>query len=330
MSSSAPNYAKFKLVSNLGETHLLTEIENNLKYYLDWALLSIGGWTNIIIYTPDVTDGYGGSPETLRWVSDPSYTDGQVWQGFRKDWVWESGVNFIDDDDITRNPIDIQDSGVRVSGSFTDIPGYHINYPLGRVVFDKPVATSSAVDLLYSYRTVQVLVADDAPWWRELQLRSLRSDDIHFTQSDRTGDWSIGAHERIQLPAIIIEAVPRGRSHGYELGNTALWVEQDIIFHILSDDRNMRNKLVSILEVQNDHVIWLFDSDVIAASGAFPLDFRGERIGTNVYTDFVDSDLYRWKKCTFKNSVVSEVDSWHPRLYEGTVRTTCEIIVGSA
>ncbi|KKK61261.1 hypothetical protein LCGC14_3016110, partial [marine sediment metagenome] len=37
-----------------------------------------------------------------------------------------------------------------------------------------------------------------------------------------------------------------------------------------------------------------------------------------------------WKKCTFKNSVVSEVDSWHPRLYEGTVRTTCEIIVGSA
>ena len=175
-----------------------------------------------------------------------------------------------------------------------------------------------------------MLVADSAPWWREIQLRSLRSDDTHFTQDPRTGDWSIGGHHRIQLPAVIVETVPRGKSEGYELGNSALVVDQDVIFHVLADNREDRNKLVSILEVQNDLNIWLFDSDTVAASGVFPLDFRGERTGAYRYPDLVaTSNPYRWKTCRLHDIVVSEVDAWHPRLYEGTVRATCEVIFGT-
>ena len=139
----------------------------------------------------------------------------------------------------------------------------------------------------------------------------------------------MGGQTRVQLPAVVVEAVPRGRSHGYEMGNTSLWIEQDVIFHILTDDRTMRNKLISILQVQNDHVIWLFDSDVVSASGAFPLDYRGERVNGDTYSDIVANSTYRWKKCRFLNTEVSEVDAWHPRLYEGTVRTTCELVYGS-
>jgi len=324
---TTPTYAQFKGITNYGETQILTELENNMKQFLDWALLRVGAWTDVTIgiATPD---GYGGAPETLRYVEDSNYTDGQVWQGYRKDFIYESGVDF-NDGTATRNPINIQTSGVSVAGTY-QTTGYHINYPYGRVIFDTAISTASTVKLNYSYRSVQVVVADNAPWWRELQLRSFRVDDLHFTQDDRTGDWSIGGNHRIQLPAVVIEAVPRGRSFPYEMGNGSLWIEQDIIFHVLADDRTTRNKIVSMLQVQNDKSIWLLDSDVVAASGAFPLDYRGERVNGNLYPDLVGSATYRWKKCRLKESEVAEVDAWNEALYEGTVRTTCEFVFGTS
>jgi hypothetical protein len=324
---TTPQYAKFKGVTNYGETQILTEIENNLKQFLDWAFLKIGAWSDVTVglATPD---GYGGAPETLRYVADPSYTDGQVWQGFRQDWIYESGVDF-NDGTADRNPLNIEASGVQVDGTY-QTTGYHIDYPLGRVIFDTAISTTSAVKLNYSYRNVQSVVADNAPWWRELQLQSFRSDDPHFTQSDRTGDWSIGNYSRIQLPTVIVEAIPRGISRPYELGNGSLWIEQDVLFHILADDRVTRNKLVGILQVQNDKGVWLFDSDVVAASSVFPLDYRGERVNGNVYPDIVSDTTYQYKKCRFRQSTVTEVGVWNPKLYEGTVRTTCELVFGSS
>ncbi len=314
----------FKGVAHFGETQLLSELENNLKYWLDWAFLSIGAWTSI---TGTVSDGYSGNPHVLRYVNDDAYTDGQVWQGVRKEWVWESGLDYDDQDSaVARNPVDI--TGVIIDGVGTDA-GYHINYPLGRVVFDTAKSTSSDVQLKYSYRNVQVAVADNVSWWRELQLQSVRSDDIHFTQAERTGDWSIGASNRVQLPLIIVEAVPRGTSEPYEIGNSALIINQDVIFHVLTDDRNMRNKLVSILQVQNDKTIWLFDSNIIASGEVFPLDYRGTRVNNLLYPNLVSNTGYRWKKCMLKNVVTSEVVAVHPRLYEGTVRATLEIVFGS-
>jgi len=323
------SYAKFKGVTDYGDTQLLTELENNLKQYLDWSLLCIGAWGDIVIRTPAVTDAYGGSPEQLRWVDDPAYTDGQVWQGFRKDWIYESGVDYEDYNGDTKNPTNIQDSGVRVDGVL-QTSGYHINYPLGQVVFDTAISTSSVVDLNYSYRATQVVVADNAPWWHEIQLQSVRSDNIHFTQDERTGDWAMGGHNRIQLPTIIVEGVPRGSARPYEMGNSSLWIEQDVVFHVLADDRTTRNKLVSILQVQADHNMWLFDSDELSAATGFPLDYRGERINGTVYPDIVSNTDYQWKKCRFLRTEVAEVDAWHPRLYEGTVKATCELVFGSS
>ena len=37
---------------------------------------------------------------------------------------------------------------------------------------------------------------------------------------------------------------------------------------------------------------------------------------------------YRWKQCRFMNTVVASVETFNPHLHEGTVRTTCEIILG--
>ena len=144
------------------------------------------------------------------------------------------------------------------------------------------------------------------------------------------GDWQIGSHHRIQLPAIIIEGVPRGDSFPYELGNTSLRLTQDVLYHVVAEDRHTRNKLLDILRVQEDKTIWLFSSRTVSKSGVFPLGADGDKLNNNNYPEFVhETGAFRWKKCYFDNVVISEVESMHHRLFEGTARITHEVIFGS-
>ena len=71
---------KFQKANHIGENLLINQMESNLKTFLDWGLLSIGGWTNIETPSPGA---FGGTFDTLRLVSDPAYTDGQVWESAR-------------------------------------------------------------------------------------------------------------------------------------------------------------------------------------------------------------------------------------------------------
>ena len=85
------NSTKFNNVDHYGDPLLIDQLEQNLKHYFDWAFLCIGAWQ-------EVNDGasgvYGGSFNTLRVVEDANYTDNTVYQGIRKDWVYESGINY--------------------------------------------------------------------------------------------------------------------------------------------------------------------------------------------------------------------------------------------
>jgi hypothetical protein len=321
---SIADYTKLKHVQRISDTDLLTEIETNLKYYLDWGFLGVGGWTDINI--PQT--GIGGSEQsTLKYTVDPSYNNGQVFQGLRKDWVWETGVGY------SGQPIQI--TGVEVGGTMRadDDPtyGWHINYPLGRIIFDSAIPTGSRVRADYSYRWCQTYVADDAPWWRELQYSSYDSSQPHFIQKENRGDWSIGAHHRVQMPSVVIECVARGDSDGYELGNNALNRKQDALLHIIAENRQDRNKLVDYFLNLKDKVIWLFDSDLMVESTGFPLDYRGMLVGEKMYPDWVDptgDGGFRWKKCYIVGSHSSEIQSWTPNLHEGVVRLNLEVVIG--
>ena len=317
---------KLRSVSSFAAPYLMNELETNMKIFFDWGFLGIGGWSDATIPT---TGAFGGDLHVLKPVYDPSYTDGQVWQAFRKDWVWETGVQYLDS---TTNPEPINITGVRIDGNFYGSGdasyGWHINYPLGRVVFDSAQPLTSTVDLNYSYRFVQIYRADDADWWTELQHESFRADNSHFSQFG-TGDWSVGAHHRVQMPAIVLETVSRGESRGYELGNGALAVEQDILFHVLAENRFDRNNLVDIIRLQHDSVIWLFNSQSAAEATGYPLDYRGMLVGTNMYPDLVGVSGYRWQECRFTDSVIAEVESLNPNLHQGTVRATVEVIIGN-
>ena len=314
-------YTKFNKVSHIGNTLLSSEIENNMKWFLDWAFLGIGGWSNVTMPT---SGAFGGTFDTLRLVNDPSYSNGQVWEGARKDWVWETGSSYEGHDPI-------QISGVYVNGVLKGTGdatyGHHYNYPLGRVVFDNPISTSDTVKVEYSYRNVQVYVADEAPWWDELQYNSLRVDDTYYS-STGSGSWGILANHRVQMPAIVLETVPRRRFKPYQLGDTSQFVQQDIVFHIVGENRWWRNQLVDILSYQIDSQVWLFKTDTLIESGAYPLDYRGMKVASPLnYNNVVNTPQYRYLLARMTDMSITEMESYDARLHEGTVRATLEVVL---
>jgi len=307
----------FKNINNIGQDLLLNILESNFKTYLDWAFLNIGAWFDVSVGGSGI---YGTNQHgKLILVDDPAYNEGEVWQSIRKDWVWETGVVFS-----SGSPVDI--SGVYVDDTFVPYSSgdFTIDYPLGRIIFDTAVDTDSDIELNYSYRYVQTYRANDSPWFNVLQFASYETNNTDIVRTE-DGDWSIGGQHRIQMPAIVIESLPKSRSRPYEIGNNNLIIEQDIAFHVLAENKNDRNKLLDILRLQQDSVIVLYNTNTIAQNDLYPLDYNGDRKNSPImYPDMVSQ--YGWRKCWIKNVNLFEIESVHPSLYMGMVRATVEII----
>jgi hypothetical protein len=315
MSTCDPN-TKFKGVDNIAQDLLLNILEANFKMYFDWAFLHIGAWFDV--NTNDNTLYGVNKHSRLLPVEDPAYTNGMVWQGIRKDWAWETGTFYNSASPLAIDTVYVNYQPVTKLGNFT------VNYPLGRIIFNSPISTSSSVDLNYSYRFVQVHRSSDSPWFNILQFSSLNTSNKDIQQTDN-GEWAIGGNHRIQLPTIIIEPVSRSRSRPYEIGNGLLWLEQDIAFYVLAENKNDRNKLLDILRLQQDVTLQLFDTNALAQNDNFPLDYNGDiKENALMYPDIISS--YPWRKCLIKNISLFEIDSPHPNLHQGMARATVEII----
>lgn len=315
MSICNPN-TLFKGVHNIGDDFLLNILESNFKMYFDWALLNIGSWFDVNIDDQTV---YGvNSHSQLLPTHDPSYSDGQVWQGIRKDWVWEQNVQYKDN-----SPIQI--TSVLVDNQIVQkIPNFNIDYPLGRIIFHAPISISSVVKISYSYRFIQVYRASDSPWFNIVQYSSYNTSNEDIKQMDN-GEWAIGANHRIQLPTIIIESLPRSRSMPYELGSGNLILEQDVGFYVLAENKNDRNKLLDIIRLQQDSVIYLFNTNKLSHDDKYPLNYHGDlKDNSLMYPDIVDQ--YKWRKCWIKNINLFEIDSPNPNFHKGMARATLEII----
>lgn len=327
MAEKNKDYLKLKGVSKLGYSLLQNELESNLKVYLDWALLSVGGWTDVRIPT---SGAYGGNFHTLHYIADPAYTDGQVWETPRTDLVYESGVNF----EGSGNPISI--SGVYVDGVFktpSDATyAHYVDYPNGRVVFTNAVDTTKTITMEYSYRDIQVQIADESPMWKHLQYDSLRVDDSHLTDST-SGEWTAQPSiSRRQMPTIVIEAVSRGSSRPYEIGNGSMYKYRDILFHCVAEDRFWRNQLIDIIDFLADKSIYMYNTNEVAESGAFPLNYNGsinsDGVCYNTLVNRREENGYRWRELRFREMRMFEAENKNPRLFTGVVRANIEVIYG--
>lgn len=307
------DFAQFNNVVNFNQKGLYSQIETNLKDFMDWSFINIYAYNNV-----NIVSGINPQHYTLHSVSvsGTSPQTSKIWEGTFKDWVWESHPDLA----ITNiSYISLNDTNLPAptgSGNY----GYHINYPLGRVVFDNPINSSSDIKLSYSYRQVQIYKSEDAPWWKEIQKNNYGAfNDSSFTNQ-------LLAEHKLQLPFIMIENIARNNQIPYELGNSSNILDQDILFHILTTNPSQRSNIVDILLSQKDKGLILYDLNKVIEDRVYGLNYRGERnlSGLN-YGQLVNNPRYFYRQCYVKNSILSELNNFSSSLYNGIVRWTLEI-----
>lgn len=303
----------FHNVTSITNKNRISLLEDNVKSFLDWSFLHIGGFVNVNIPTSGVA---GGSFHVLKSAEDPSLKD-KVWQSPRKDWVYESGVVYE-----SGSPTSF--SGIYLNNTFLPAPtgsgsyGYNVNYPLGQIVFNNPVSSKSVVTANYSYRYVQVYKSTDNAWWKEVQKETYNPSNFNKQ------DYSITSVHRVQLPAIIVELIPRMSQIPHQLGTTDNIIIQDVFLHIYTENANQRNTLIDILIHQKDKTIYLYDVNNVAKNNRYSLNKFGNinPSGYN-YPDILQNFSRYW--CTIKDSTIGELNTLSSSLHNGIVRWSIEI-----
>lgn len=321
-------YLQLKGFDSVYNTTLANEIQDNLVEFFDWALLQKGNYQNVTIGEQSPN---GRDYSKLRPSSNPNYPSGIAWEGFRKNWVWQSGVSFSPPPIVTSGNNAIPGiSGIYVNSVFypsstSGTYSHKVDYYNGRILFNNPVASGNLVQAEYSYKYINIIYANSLPWLKEVQYKTL--DVPSSFDSNNKGDFNIPAENRVQLPAIAIEIVPRRTLKGFQLGGGQI-VDTDVLFHCLAEDEFTRNKLIDIVSLQNDKTIVMFNSNDIASSGDFPLNYLGVPVsGALRYPDLVSK--YPRAYIRLKNAIVQGMELVNSNFYAGIVRMTVETIDGN-
>lgn len=333
--------SKFYGVSSIGEHLLMSQIENNMKDFLDWGLLNIGAFINV---NRNQNNIYGNNLSKLKPTEDPNYANGRVWQTMRKDWVWEQGIILAKCIGPYPTPSPCPSeyvqastpnliSGIYINNIFYPISttgqySYKVDYINSRIIFSNPLPLSTNIEMEYAYRWIQVYKYDSAKWWQQLQYKTDANIE-HFNQLNR-GDFSILSNNRIQLPAIIIETVSRGLSKPYQLGDKSLVMKQELVLHIVAERMNDRNMLIDILRLQQDKLLIMYDTNKLIQNNVQYFNIDGTLNNNRLqYSELIDNhSQYGWRTCKLTDIYASDVESFSPFFSESNVKISVEIIFG--
>lgn len=313
------NNNDFVGVSGIGQNYLMNQLEDNLKSYLDNGFLKIGGFVNIDIPHSGITQM---GQHQLYPTELPGYDNFQVWQSFKKDWVWETGISY-------QNFQPNQFSGVYVNNMFypgptgSGIYSYHVNYQLGRIIFDQPLTSGTNMQTSYSYKWCQVYKSSTCSWWKQLQESTLENNQISKTN---IGDFSIGAEHRVQMPCIIIEPISRSDMIPYQLGAINFRVRQDFLLHIFTENNTHKNDILDILRLQNNKLLYLYDTN--KTKEVYGLDYKGVPKNNQLsYDNIINDNNYRWKSCYLYDMNILDIQNVNFDFGWCTLRVTSEIIL---
>jgi hypothetical protein len=310
------DYTKLNHVTNIHEKYAISQLEDNLKSFLDWSLLQIDGYINV-----HANNGGRSTLYTMKPSIDPansSALSAKIWETPVKDWIWESGQP-----DAPSSLVPI--SGVNVNNVFLPAPSgsgnytYYINYPLGRIVFTNPISNDSEVYISYSYRYIQIYKANESNWWKQLS-------DISYQANNNSNYATLLSENRVNLPFIIIETVSRNQQIPWELGSSKNRIIQDVLLHVFSDNPSQRTTISDILLAQKDKGIILYDINKVAKNGVYGLNYRGEKnINGLNYQQIITNPEYQYKYCYIKNAIMSENNAFSSSLFNSVIRWSIEI-----
>jgi len=307
-------HTKLKYVVSPGQSLVSDQIQSNIIDFFQYGLLEAGHFQNVYV----AQSGANGDFSKLYPVEDSRFVDGQVWQAARKNWVYESGL------DYQVQPIQI--SGVYVNGTFHPLSGvgtysHYIDYPNGRVVFNSPITTTATVKAEYSTRLVEI-ESVDCPTFRNALTNSFNANSPQLNWIG-SGNWGINGENRVQFPAVFVEVPPRRSFTGKELGGGHV-VLTDVLFYVVAENSWDRNRLIDIISCQIDKELYFYDKNKTPPQ----LDPNTGSIysGCILYPNLVQlgSD-YLWQKCSILGSRVEGEAQIDLGQFTGIVRLTTEL-----
>ena len=101
----------------------------------------------------------------------------------------------------------------------------------------------------------------------------------------------------------------------------------NVVFHCLAESAYTRNQLLDIISLQNEKTFFMFDSDMVANSSAFPIDYRGVPVsGALRYPDLIEKYSGTNRQIRLRDMTVQNMDAINSNFYGGIVRVTTEYI----
>jgi hypothetical protein len=315
-------YEQLKGFSYLYQDTLTDNLAWNVMEFFNWGFLQIGGFTNV--NRPTSSGVYGGSKYRLRPVTDPRYSTGQVWEGFRNQWVWESGIQF------QTQPI--HPSGLWVNNTFYTLAqkNAYIDYPRGRIILASGISTTSVVETEFAYRTCQFVDVDNQ-YLQQLMFDTYRLDKDDFL-SVGSGNYNTLADCRVQLPAIGIEITPVMSFQPYQIGGGQI-ISHDVIFYIFADNRADKRNITDIISSQNDKTFIIADKKLMKDANKFPpaINYRGELVTAPLQYPAivagVDENGFAWRKAYIHNTRCQEIGKFNGWLDKSVVKFTIQVIM---
>ncbi len=309
------SFTELKGLDSYGENLIDDQIRANLISFFDYGFLNKNAFHNIRIPS---SGQYGGNKHKLELVNDPRYTQGKVWQGFRSNWVWQSGLT-VDS---------IPFSGVNVNGVFQPLSGtgplsHYVDYPNGRIVFNSAISITSTVTAEYSHKLVNIIDGNDVGFIRELQTGSFRLDNPNFANPS-SGNWATNPQNRVQLPVGAIEVTNAKTYQAYNIGGSQ-YVRTKVIFHVLAENDKVANHISTIIGMQNEKTNNTFDVNQISQNNRSPLDYRGS-VASGALTHPQMVSNYPWLKMSLINMNSTE-GQWINNLYYTPVSCTVEVVL---
>lgn len=312
--------AGFVNVSDLSSYYLETQLEDNIKSFLDWGFLKIGGFVNITRPTANINNTVGF--HILKPQTDPAFggdISGKIWETVKKQWVSTDGIDYKE-----TSPIQI--SGIYINNTF--IPGptgtqnqpYSLNYNLGRITFTNPLPLNSSVQMDYSYKAIQTYKASDTTSnWKELQRYTYLSGD---------NNKDLTSNHRIQMPAIIVEIIPGNNYKPYELGSRTFLASQDIMLHIFTENAIEKQNIVDIIKLQKDRTLLLYDLKKVVKNKAYELNSNGSINENSInYENLLNNSAYFWRYASVEDVKSIDNETVQNNLFYNTTRITVKTVL---
>jgi len=320
------DWGQFKGISNIEHDQYSQNLFWGLQQWLNWNGLYIGAFQNI-----DHTNAsgiLGGDFSQLRLVRDPRYTSGQVWETFRSDIVWETGVSFTPEP--TKMSGVFVDNVWKETASETGAYTHYIDYHNGRVVFTSAISTSAVVKSDFAHRTMSFVDANE-PWFQELLFESYRIERSDYLAAG-SGQFDQLAEIKRQLPVCGLELANDRSQRPYQLGG-GQWVDQDVLMYICTENKRERDQWLDALSMQNDRTIYLLNRKRMKEDAGYPhdLDFRGMTVANPTqYPEMVQptgQGGFQWTNVDMMDTRGQVMETMNGWLYRAVIRTTFSIIL---